>query len=398
MVPQGAILFFYAGRQIMEKMTFYAPSRVHCTFGALGLLREVRSLVGSRLLLVTEKELEKSRGLLKIRETAAAEGIELVTFSDINHESTSYSIIEASEMARASKAQGVIGFGGIRALSAAKAVSVGTGYGRKFYNVFNGEPPESPLLPYIEIPGVFRNPFMLAPLFALTDARNGRKYILQVENSQPAVVLIDPEVYGSLPLSFRFSVLMDTFLESIEGYFSSDADFISDTFLLKSVAMIVSLLPGLRKDPENPENLMKAAMAGLSSALGLSRGLTGLGTACAFEIDHRFAKPHSAVATILLPYMLEYGLKIHPEKVSRMGPILGENITGLSVVAAADRVIETLRASVGGGNLPGRLSELGLNAENLSTAAERVTDYPMVRRLPGGMSVEDIYTFLKEAL
>jgi len=382
----------------MEKITFYAPSRIYCDFGALRFLKEVSSDIGNRLLLVTEKKLLKTSGLQKIKEAAAAENIDLVIFSDINHESTSYSIIEAVKIARASKAQGILGYGGIRALSAAKAVSVGTGFKGNFYNLFSGEPSESTPLPYIEIPGTFRNPFMLSPLFALTDARTGRKHILQIEKSQPAVIIMDPEVYGSLPLSFRFSVLMDTFLESIEGYFSPSSDFISDTFLLKSIAMIVDLLPGLRKDPENPENLMKAAMAGLASALGLSRGLTGMGTACAFEIDHRFTKPHSAVTTILLPYILEYGLKIHPEKVSRMGPILGENISGLSVVAAADRVIETLRASAGGGELPGRLSELGLNAENLSEAAERAVDYPMIKKLPGTMSVEDIYQFLKEAL
>ncbi len=382
----------------MEKITFYAPSRIYCDFGALRFLKEVSSDIGNRLLLVTEKKLLKTSGLQKIKEAAAAENIDLVIFSDINHESTSYSIVEAVKIARASKAQGILGYGGIRALSAAKAVSVGAGFKGNFYNLFSGEPSESTPLPYIEIPGTFRNPFMLSSLFALTDARTGRKHILQIEKSQPAVIIMDPEVYGSLPLSFRFSVLMDTFLESIEGYFSPSSDFISDTFLLKSIAMIVDLLPGLRKDPENPENLMKAAMAGLASALGLSRGLTGMGTACAFEIDHRFTKPHSAVATILLPYILEYGLKIHPEKVSRMGPILGENISGLSVVAAADRVIETLRASAGGGELPGRLSELGLNAENLSEAAERVVDYPMIKKLPGTMSVEDIYQFLKEAL
>ncbi len=382
----------------MEKITFYAPSRVYCAFGSLESLEEVGNVIGSRLFLVTEKKLLKSEGLQKVREAAAAKGIELAVFSDINHESTSYSIIEAAKMAKASRAQGVVGFGGIRALSAAKAVAVGAGYNGNFYNLFTNQDLQCRPLPYVEIPGTFRNPFMLSSFFALTDARNGRKHILSVKNAFPDFVLIDPEVYGSLPRSFRFSVLMDTFLESIEGYFSPDSDFISDTFLLKAIAMIVSLLPGLRKDPENPENLLKSSMAGLSSALGLSRGLSGLGTACAFEIDHRFSKPHSAVATVLLPYILEYGLKINPEKVSRMGPILGENIKGLSVVAAADRVIETLRASAGGGDLPGRLSELGLTAENISAAAERVVDYPMIKRLPGNLSVEDIYMFLKEAL
>lgn len=253
-------------------------------------------------------------------------------------------------------------------------------------------------MPYIEIPGTFRNPFMLSDRFAISDARDSRIKIVSVRNSHPDYVLIDPEVYSSLSRQFRLSALMDTFLESIEGYFSVKSNFISDTLFLKAIALIISHLPGLKEDPDNPENLLQAAKAGFSSALGLSTGMSGLGTACSFEIDRQFAVPHSAVATILLPYILEYGLKIQPEKVSRMGPILGENISGLSVVAAADRVIETLRVSVGVQNLPGRLSELGLTAENLTAVAERVIDYPMIKDLPEKISVEDIYTFLKEAL
>lgn len=382
----------------MEKITYYTPSKIHLSFGSLQMLKEVKAAIGNRILLVTEKKLLKSRGLQKIKEAAATHGIDLVLFSEISHESTAYSIIEAAKVAGVSKAQGIMGFGGIRALSAAKAVSICAGYKGNFYNIFSeGKLPGTPV-PYIEIPGTFRNPFMLSSRFAITDARNGRKHIISPGAGYPAFVIIDPEVYESLPRSFRFSVLIDTFLESIEGYFSEESNFISDTFFLKSIALIVSLLPGLREDPENPENLLKGAKAGLSSALGLSSSMTGLGTACAFEIDHKFSIPHSAVATVLLPYILEYGLKLNPGKVSRMGPILGENIKGLSVVAAADRVIETLRASVGGGDLPGRLSEFGLDTENLSIVAERVVDYPMIRGLAGQNSVEDIYTFLKEAL
>ncbi len=382
----------------MEEITFYAPSRVHLSFGSLKKLKEIKTAVGSRILIVTEKKLLKSSGFQKITETALNSGIDMVVFSDISRNTTSYSIIEAAEMAKVSRAQGVIGFGGIRALSAAKAVSVGAGYNGNFYNIFSDEVPPVDPLPYIEIPGTFRNPFMLSDRFAISDARDSRIKIVSVRNSHPDYVLIDPEVYSSLSRQFRLSALMDTFLESIEGYFSVKSNFISDTLFLKAIALIISHLPGLKEDPDNPENLLQAAKAGFSSALGLSTGMSGLGTACSFEIDRQFAVPHSAVATILLPYILEYGLKIQPEKVSRMGPILGENISGLSVVAAADRVIETLRVSVGVQNLPGRLSELGLTAENLTAVAERVIDYPMIKDLPEKISVEDIYTFLKEAL
>lgn len=382
----------------MEKIEFYAPSKVSLFYGSLKNLSQIKEIYGSRMMLVTEKKLLESGGYQRVKDEAVNAGIDLVVFPEISHDSTTYSITEAAKLARVSRTQAVIGFGGVRALSAAKAVSAAAGYSGNFYNLLSGGIPPFMPLPYIEIPGVFRNPFMLSERFYVVDARTGRVRIAEVRNSQPACVLIDPEVYTSLPRKFRISVLMDTFLESIEGYFSKSATYISDTLFLKSIALIVANLSKLVDDPDNPDNLMYAAKAGFSSALGLSSGLSGLGTAAAFEISHKFSVPRSAAATVLLPYILEYGLKIVPEKVSRMGPILGENIKGLSVIAAADRVIETLRVSVGVQDLPGRLSELGITSDKLPDIAERLMDYPMIKHLPSEISVEEIYNFLKEAL
>ncbi len=382
----------------MEKIVFNAPSKIHLSFGAVKMLESVKSDFGSRMMLVTEKKLLDSDGFLYIKEQAAGIGIDLVVFSDISRTTTTYSIIEAAELAKVSRAQVIIGFGGVRALSAAKAVSAGAGFSGNFYNLLSGVVPPFLPLPYVEIPGTFRNPFMLTENFYVVDARTGSISITGIRNSQPAYVLMDPECYSSLPGKFRLSVLMDTFLESIEGYFSKTTNYISDSFFLKSIALIVSHLKDLVEDPDNPQNLMNAAKAGLSSALGLVSGTTGLGTAAVFEMSHRFAVPRSAAAAVLLPYVLEYGLKMVPDRVSRMGPILGENIKGLSVIAAADRVIETLRVSVGVQNLPGRLSELGLDAEKLSEVSGRIAEYPMIKQLPGEISVEEIYSFLKEAL
>lgn len=382
----------------MEKIVFSSPSKVYLSYGALKHLSEVKETYGSRMMLVTEKKLMESEGFLKVKDEAVSAGIDLVIFSDIGRDTTTYSIIEAAKLAKVSRTQAIIGFGGIRALSAAKGVSVGAGYTGNFYNILSGGIPPFMSLPYVEIPGTFRNPFMLSERFSVIDARTGRVNIVRVRNSQPEYVLIDPEVYSSLSQKYRLSILMDTFLESIEGYFSRITNYISDTLFLKAVSLIVSNLTKLAKDPGNPENLMNSAKAGFASALGLSSGISGLGTAAAFEISQKFSVPKSAVSTVLLPYILEYGLKMIPEKVSRMGPILGENLKGLSVIAAADRVVETLRVSVGVQDLPGRLIELGITGDNIPDIAERVYDYPMVRFLPAEISVEEIYTFLKEAL
>jgi alcohol dehydrogenase class IV len=81
-----------------------------------------------------------------------------------------------------------------------------------------------------------------------------------------------------------------------------------------------------------------------------------------------------------------------------MGPILGENLRGLSVVAAADRVVEKIRASIGVEQLPGRLSDLGVRRNELSFAASRMVELTFLNSLPAAMSRDEIEEFLRDAL
>ena len=382
----------------MEDLIFNVHSKVYCSYGSLSRLKEIVSLYGHRLLIVTEKALADSPTFKIIKDEIRKNDLDLITFAEITSSSTTHSIEKASEIARASRVQAVLGFGGIRALSAAKAVAVAAGYTGNFYNIMSDTPPLLLPLPYIEIAGTFRNPFMLSSEFIVPDARNGSLQVVSVKNAAPAAIIIDPSLFMDISKQYRIATLMDVFLEAVEGYFSVRSNFISDMLFLKTISMIVNLLPSILEDPDNPDNLLRASNAGFSTALGLTISSTGLGTACAAEINKQFGASRAVTATILLPYILEYGLRVCPEKVLRMGPILGEDISGLSVVSAAERVIESLRLSIGIQNLPVRLSELGIKKENLISIAEQVQKLPMVEYLPSKVTIEEIYKLLKDAL
>ncbi|MCF6336028.1 MAG: iron-containing alcohol dehydrogenase, partial [Spirochaetales bacterium] len=263
----------------MEDLIFNIHSRVYCSFGSLQRLKELVRPYGHRLLIVTEKVLIDSESFKKIKAEIQKSDLDLITFAEITSSSTTHSIEKASEIARVSRIQVVLGFGGIRALSAAKAVAVASGYRGNFYNIMSTDLPDLAPLPYIEIAGTFRNPFMLSNEFIVPDARNGSLQVVSVNNSSPGGVIIDPSLFMDISKQYRIATLMDIFLEAVEGYFSIKSNFISDTLFLKTISMIVNLLPSIIEDTENPENLFGASNAGFAAALGLTISSPGLGTA-----------------------------------------------------------------------------------------------------------------------
>jgi hypothetical protein len=81
-----------------------------------------------------------------------------------------------------------------------------------------------------------------------------------------------------------------------------------------------------------------------------------------------------------------------------MGNMLGENLKGLSVVAAADRVVESIRASLGVEQLPGRLSKLGVQDTHLSQTVSKVMEVPFISSLPGPVGPPELFSYLESAL
>jgi alcohol dehydrogenase class IV len=91
-----------------------------------------------------------------------------------------------------------------------------------------------------------------------------------------------------------------------------------------------------------------------------------------------------------------------PARVERMADIarlLGEDTSGLSADAAADRAIaavEQLRSAIG---IPGRLREIGVREDQLRSLADKAFSVKRILRVnPRTVTVEDLHDILRAAL
>ncbi len=376
-------------------MQLYIPTAFHCAPGAIGRAGREAAAFGSRFLLLSEEYLQEGRQLRELRRVCEEAAVETILFADVHPYSTAEAVERARDLARVSRCEGVLSFGDVHTLSIARALAAGVGEERDPETGYRSE--HTGAIPYIEIPSTFRSPFLCNGGSVLTFG-GGEVVFRSSMNFFPRSTFIDPQLFDAYTVKYRLSTLMDAFLLAVEGYFSTDSTFFSDTLLLRAIGLSISALPELLKNPSGAEPLFTAAQAGFFAGYGLSMSSYGIGTASAYVLSTMKQIPQPVIATILLPYVLEYGLRVCPDKVARMGPILGENLRGLSVVAAADRVVEKIRASIGVEQLPGRLSDLGVRKNEISFAAARIVELPFLSSLPSAMSREEIEAFLRDAL
>lgn len=380
----------------MQDLSLYLPTRIFCSVGALRHLPETAQKLGNRFLLVTEASLAGSPGVSKIRSLIENNGGEVMVFTDVPLHSDSRRAEEAVELAKVSRLHGVIGFGGMRALGIARMTALAAYSSLRVDDILSGTIPGEERIPYIEIPGVLRHPWALSDSMMLVDARKRAPVMVHRTRLHPYGLFLDPELLESVSSKYRIAVLLDTLLLSVEGYLSGKNSFMSETHFLKAVSLSLGAIESFQKN-RNGEAAFMAAQASLFNAFGTLSGSPGAGTALSWSIGVFRSFPKSVVSTILLPHMLEYGLKVAPEKVARMGNILGENLKGLSVVAAADRTVEGLRNSLGSHDLPGRLQELGVKKEDFNDIVSMARDLPFLMNGPAPVSGEDLLELLRIA-
>ncbi|MFO7849204.1 MAG: iron-containing alcohol dehydrogenase [Spirochaetia bacterium] len=383
----------------MKNLSIHIPTAAYCFPGSIVHLGEETGRHGRRFLLVTELQLRDSSVLEKLKKNCENQGIELITYTEVGPFPNTSHVNRVLELAKASQVNGIIGFGDIYTLSIAKAAAAIGKSGKPAAAVIthNLDDTTSPY-PYFEVPSTVRAPLLFNGGLHLVDARNGEAVYSLLPRFRTNTGFLDPDLLELYSQKYRLSVVMDLLLSSIEGYIAGDDTFFSDTLHLRAIGLVISNLPRVLEEPGNTDYLFRLQQAGFFAAYGLGISSPGIGTITSHILAAGKRVPQPVISTILLPYVLEYGVKTCPEKISRMGPMLGENLKGLSIVAAADRVVESIRTYLGIDVLPSRLSEIGVEEEIIDSAATQACSWSLVKTLPSKVNEEEFASFLKDAL
>jgi alcohol dehydrogenase len=381
----------------MPDVLFHVPTRVMFGLDAVNRIAQVAAEYGERAFLVTEAILYEGKVISKVQELLDKKALSYIVFDEVVPNTTSKTVDEGVALARGSHADIVIGLGGVKALSIAKCIAMTVPTPNDMDDFLSGVQPPGQALPYIEVPTTCRNPFMFVDEYLLVDARDRTGRIGRTQKGITKAVLMDPKLSLSLPAKYTATTVMDTLLGCVEGYLSNRANFLSDTYFLKAIEVLGGLISDGMQNTDDVRMRMNASVAGLLLGLGLTTSKLGIGSAVAFAVNARFLAPKSWVATILLPYVLEFAATMRGERITQVARLLGEDVSALPAVEAPARAIEAVRRIIGALNLPTRLREFDLNLDEMIDVAGAARSFDMMNYLPRVASTEDIYEMIKSA-
>jgi len=381
----------------MGDVLFHIPAKVLFGSDVVNRAGQVADEYGKRALLVTDSAMYEGGHIHRVQDLLEKNRISCILFDEVPSDANTATATELVALARASKAQLVIGLGGMRVLSTAKMAALTAPSARSVYQVAAGEKPDKAPLPYIEIPASFRNHFMLKDQFVITDGENRKTRQVYTHRELTRAILFDPALSSAMSVKYAAAAMLDTLLACIEGYLSSRSTMLSDVLFLRAIDILKETIDSMARTPDDAGHRYSAGEAGLLCAIGLSMSSQGAGGALSYTVNSRYQVPKSWTATVLLPHILDYHAGIKPAKVAKIARALGEDIPGLDNRDDAAQASTVARRLIGKLDLPGRLRDFDLSLDDMVEVCDTASAFDMVSYAPVPMTSQDLYELVKQA-
>lgn len=352
---------------------FTVKKIVHGNGSIKDAAKEVKSLKGSRALIVTDPGLAKLNVQQPLEEVLTAGGIAWELFAKAELEPSMDSIQACADAAKTFKADVLIGFGGGSALDTTKAAAVLLSNEGPIDKYFGMNLVPNPSLPKILIPTTAGTGSEMTNISVLADTKNGGKKGVVSEHMYADVVLLDASLTVGLPPRVTAMTGVDAFVHAMESFCGIAATPITDALNLAAMKMVGA---NIRQAYANGGNLAaRDAMLYGSALAGMGFGNTqnGIIHAVGTTLPVECHIPHGLAIAICSPFSVGFNYIANPDKYATVADILrGEDRVGMmSVLDRAADVEAAFRDLLRDLDIKTGLAHYKVKKEDLPASADR---------------------------
>jgi alcohol dehydrogenase class IV len=190
------------------------------------------------------------------------------------------------------------------------------------------------------------------------------KKSLRSEMLVPNIVLVDPELSVSVPATVTAHTGMDAITQLIESYISNRAQPIPQALCISGLKLAVPSIVAAVEEGQLRGPRENMAHASLLSGMALANSGLGMAHGVAAALGVHCRVPHGLACAVMLPVAMRVNREVRTRELAELGRLFtGETLTDDADAAdAAIETIETIGRRIG---IPTRLSEIGVQAEQL---------------------------------
>lgn len=212
------------------------------------------------------------------------------------------------------------------------------------------------------------------------------------------VCIVDPVLMLGKPPALTAATGMDALTHAVEAYVSTIAEPITDACAIKAIELIAK---NLRRAVALGSDLeARDGMAWAEFLAGMAFNNAGLGYvhAMAHQLGGFYNLPHGVCNAILLPVVEEFNMIAAPARFKDIAIAMGEDVTGLSPMAAAEKAVAAIKRLSSDIGIPPNLTVLGVKEADLKVMAENAKKDVCQLMNPRTATLDEVIGIFKKAL
>lgn len=377
---------------------FYMPSVNLMGVGAAKQVGErIKSVGGKKALIVTDAGLYKFGVADQIAGYIREAEVEVAIFPGAEPNPTDKNVEAGLNAFRKENCDVIVSLGGGSSHDCAKGIGLVAANGGTIHEYEGVDRSPTPMIPMIAINTTSGTASEMTRFCIITDTSRSVKMAIVDKHVTPAISINDPLLTVKKPPALTAATGMDALTHAVEAYVSTAATPITDACALKAIRLVSQYLRAAVANGEDIEARDKMSYAQLLAGMAFNNASLGYVHAIAHQFGGFYNLPHGVCNAILLPHVERFNLIAKPERFVDIAVALGEDVTGLSTRAAAEKALEAIITLARDVNIPRGFAELGAKEEDIPLLAENAMKDACSFTNPRKATLDEVQAMIRAA-
>jgi len=325
-------------------------------------------------------------------------GVDFVIYPGAEPNPTDNAVHKGAEIYKKEGCDMIVAAGGGSPIDCAKGIGIIATNGGQIYDFEGAGKVREPLPPLIAVNTTAGTASEMTNFAVITDTRRHVKMALVDWKMTPKVAINDPELMKSMPPALTAATGMDALTHAVEAYVSTIATPTTDAAAIAAIQLIGKWLRPAVANGDDIHARDMMAHAEYLAGIAFNNASLGYVHSMAHQLGGFYNLPHGVCNAILLPHVEKFNLIAAPERFVDVAMALGENVEGLSTIAAANKAIDAIRELSIDIGIPAGVKELGAKEEDIPTLAENAMKDICNLTNPRKATKEDVMAIYKDAM
>ncbi|MBI3651064.1 MAG: iron-containing alcohol dehydrogenase [Acidobacteria bacterium] len=351
----------------MQPFDFQLHTQIH--YGA-GKFKELGAAAGAlnfrRTLLVSDQGLMDSGYVDEAIRLLKEVGVEAFVFHDFEANPNTRMVEAGRDFASSLAIDSLIGLGGGSSMDCAKGINFLLTNGGAIRDYKGYGKAAQALLPMIAIPTTAGTGSEAQCYALIADADTHEKMACGDPKAAFRVALLDPILTVSQPVTVTATAGFDAISHAVESYVTTRRNALSEMYAREAWRLLEANYERVLADPHNLAGRGAMQLGAYFAGVAIENSMLGATHACANPLTAHYGTAHGEAIAVMLPSVVRWNSALVAERYGellKVANIAAAKQAGEALAARLEQLIEV-------GQLPQRLSQVGIKSADLKMLAE----------------------------